>query len=983
MIDENSLNFFQKRKLRKYLEGRLTYEMYKNAPLYVQQNERVLRRIIIGYVNDLENASQSLVEFIEKTFIDHKELFDKESTEYFIRYELFCENYEYIKYLTEEEQKNLIVNMKIGNIHTAFKYLSESVIEDYIFSVDDDFDKIIKSNFLDYAPPQIQVNILNKRIDSLNDDELKMLINDMSKEAQLLFLESHSNEIDKYIFSNYFNNDVISQYLNNNKELALTYFDLINQLSIDNQKWVFQQNNKLLKFLDEELQQELIQNNPLLIKNTSIGFKRTFFRDINNLNIMKECFKYDNSLYKYISFQATEFVRFEDNKNVSFEFIKSIDPVLLNDEELINIFIQSRLLSAKGNLRESEFSLFSGYGGITEQTNGLDIYDVSQINLIKKLSLNQLIKLIDIDVNYVLPYLHFNKTDEQYLKSVENAKDIFKTMFPNVDLDDYDEIIDLVFDMQKSGVNAVMSLKYETTDFNIPIESLKLLFNKKIINANSPLLINNYFKSLFTEEDSSKLFKEIIQNTYGEKAVKILEQRKELDVYSINSLEIFDSRILDNFSEEFVNDLISYNIRDFSTFLNIVKTEEDLNLFKDYYILLTKLMGKNVEVMQKAITEFYYNKSLLKEIKDKNLTEEQINSLYTVLYSKNNKYDISSLEELNRFDEIFKNRVNEELSIAKKADYNLYYLKNTLFNEIFNIDFSNNSIKDYNFGIKDITDLFGLRMMNTNELTQEEKFVIKTIIELIYYEDNKNNMLSIIEKLSNDAFARNPLLFYDLINKCRNIQMNNYKSNLLTEEKLQEKCHWIEEYNGVKIYILTGEEVLSDDCRIIAHDVTNALDRDFMEHERQDSMSTVSAREFSSMEELINSRNNKGISDAPHLLFSNIDAEDIVAHSDEDANTAHNPKVVKSTSLGRTLALEDKIGYYGEISFYRRTRNHDKRNIPNGRIKPSFLYILNKENTAFSINDIPKKDLEYAKKYNIPIMVVDEKSYKKTGGYIR
>ena len=65
----------------------------------------------------------------------------------------------------------------------------------------------------------------------------------------------------------------------------------------------------------------------------------------------------------------------------------------------------------------------------------------------------------------------------------------------------------------------------------------------------------------------------------------------------------------------------------------------------------------------------------------------------------------------------------------------------------------------------------------------------------------------------------------------------------------------------------------------------------------------------------------------------------------------------------------------GEANFYRRRRNHLKREKDNldGRIKPSFIrvFIDNEE------QQINPETLKYAKKYGIDILVIDKSKYRK------
>lgn len=71
----------------------------------------------------------------------------------------------------------------------------------------------------------------------------------------------------------------------------------------------------------------------------------------------------------------------------------------------------------------------------------------------------------------------------------------------------------------------------------------------------------------------------------------------------------------------------------------------------------------------------------------------------------------------------------------------------------------------------------------------------------------------------------------------------------------------------------------------------------------------------------------------------------------------------------------DNEGSTAEANFYRRRRNHLKRDANNldGRIKPSFIRIMIDDENA----PIDPKVLEYAKKHRIDIIVIDKSKYRK------
>lgn len=166
----------------------------------------------------------------------------------------------------------------------------------------------------------------------------------------------------------------------------------------------------------------------------------------------------------------------------------------------------------------------------------------------------------------------------------------------------------------------------------------------------------------------------------------------------------------------------------------------------------------------------------------------------------------------------------------------------------------------------------------------------------------------------------------------------------------------------------------------------NAIERDFMQNEGQEGMSTISTRLY--MDE------DKIMSHKPQYLFAEMFSEDLVAYQINDAGIAHMPKLVKSyaTTPNYRFKITEDFSRAGknhsgdnEVAFYRKIRNHEKRNKEktDGRIKPSFICIVDDKGTDGSISDIPIEKFEYAKKYNIPIIVFkiakyNEKRYQES-----
>ena len=768
----------------------------------------------------------------------------------------------------------------------------------------------------------------------LNDHmEYYKLVREISTEAQITLFNMYDIKVDELVkYLKLCDKEVQVMYINNHPECLKyasdkvqidfikrgEYFEYIKYAQESVQKYFFEQDNNNLKYLSENIQLTILSDYPELFQCASIYVKNIIFSGNDNINILAKILKYNPANYKFFNLKK--------NEDIIYLMLENIDVFLDDFEKIIE------------HILRKDFRL-------------------------DELSKEQIIRFITIDSNFIVLYF------EKNLNDVDSCMSIFSELYGSEQLSYYEESIKLIFENEK-------------------IDLLKLLFNKDILNANSPDIINEYLQTMVKYGRVDEQFRQIIYNTYGEKALKILMERKELDIFAITSLEVFDSRILDNFSEEFVNDLISYNIKDFSLFLNIIKNDNDLELFKKYYSILSDVMGRNVETIQKAILEFYFNKSLLEQVNNVKLTEIQQINLISCLCSMENQYDISSLEELDNFDIISKNKMLEELEEAKA----IYDVKEVISMNILGLKYAGDMVKrDYGDSVAFLVNIYGF----DNELCglDDEEYDLMNILNFIYKENDIEKLLYLGKKLACESGIRNPIALYSAIAKIKENQIDLLNRRLLTSQKLDDFCERErlnsnpkvrkEVIDGVTIYYMEGLDIAEEGTPIIRHVVNynfSIYGADFMEYEKQDGISTVSATLTTDMFKLI--APNDGAY-APYL-FSHINPEDLVVYRSTDALVSHLPKLVRSTSLGSDTKLSDNIYErrgYNEVAFYRRIRNHDRRALNNldGRIMPSFIKVVSDGENRGSIADVPGYILEEARRYGIPIMVIKSKAYEKGG----
>lgn len=277
----------------------------------------------------------------------------------------------------------------------------------------------------------------------------------------------------------------------------------------------------------------------------------------------------------------SKLIKLEKNSKTSVPNLMDLFSGIENksDEEIKDYFLHSKFTSAIGKLSTANDILHGT--NAEEEIIGIDGYHSTQIEAIQKLNANQVKQLVNIDVNYVLPYLtgkKINSLDDTEIEvSKKRAKELFVTMYGNELYDQYQECFDVIYDLQQKNNSEVKKMSYSSLDMvndfenfrihtEIPLEEFKILFNSEILHKCKPEQIKNYFSNLKEGEETKKEFLDIIQTTYGDKAADIVKSRPQLNVHSINSLEVLDSKIIDTYGEAFIHDSISYNLRDFSEF---------------------------------------------------------------------------------------------------------------------------------------------------------------------------------------------------------------------------------------------------------------------------------------------------------------------------------------------------------------------------------------------------------------------------------
>ena len=637
---------------------------------------------------------------------------------------------------------------------------------------------------------------------------------------------------------------------------------------------------------------------------------------------------------------------------------------------------------------EKKFRKVQSYGdhGFSEKNMHYNTHYTLENALLKT---DDAYKLIDVDINYLFNIFNFTSDDYElkqrilellYIRLSSNGlEEKYQELIPSVDiiLEHLGDEVDVApsYSMQSFSVN-----KYKV---------IKLLFNVEFIANNTTDDINNYIKNLYlkdmkNQKESNELqeeFCKLFENAYGNKALQVIKSRPGLNPLTINSFEIFRPEIINNFSEGFVHDLLSYYIKGFTNFLMISKDSENLNLFIDYYNCLTKIFGENVETMEKAFINFFYYRDLLKEVQNVTLTEKEQKNFISVISGNYNYHDIKSRDDLNNYDNIADRKLLSLLSSAS----NRYEYLNIICNDLFGMDYGVIAMS-YSFVFTQLEQ--GVYRDFIDSLNENEKNVCEFLKFLFRAEDefSTDDIKTFVNNMIDAGNLRNSISCVTLLNKVKSKEIEQVNMRLMSEENIERfvsdgYLKRMDDIDGVPIYCYhhnEKEEQLFTKY-FLNHRTTLSLDH-FYTAEPDSGASTISTWLNLEKDDDLNRDKSPFEIGAKNVHFYQLPGDtQIVASALGDGETSHMAKSVHAKgnkkNMQHTYAGIYPVGWRqatgddSEIAFYRRHRDH--KNVTNknhgGAIVPNCLHELN------------KRSLAYAKEFNGIIIC----SYSEYRNYIK
>ena len=616
--------------------------------------------------------------------------------------------------------------------------------------------------------------------------------------------EEHSEE-EKYVL--YLSGEARTKYINKQVNKIKENNDLFDSASID-------------------VQREFIEECPYMIN---------YLKDEALINLLK----YDIDLIRYVNLSILK-----NDTDKTQEVVCGILENIENksNKQLINIIINKCLLNAKGKV----YRFDSKSNDISYQ------YTKRVIKLLQNLTIDQMLILIAVDVNYILPYIlpvYNEDTDRSEKEKIiidcnYRCLNVFKAYYDEAYYSKYYKVINKIYNEYLSNID-----KYDySSDYRCIFELFKILFNKKIITNNSfekvsvfigsSLLYKNSIKKE-AKQISVKLLNELLSNAYGKK----INNNREL--YNINSLELFDDR-LSFIDEDLLLDYSKYNFVNISNLLLIIKSDAVRDLFKDYYEIITYIYGKNKEALYKTIENFHYYKDLLSDIKGKELNDEELDNLIILLSTFSNPSNVTKKDELDNYDiSLYKKLINE-LSSVKNEDIYRNLLCNYLFNKGYD-DKGNAGWLEVDT-IKSLCDIYEVDALedftvNGENVFDKEEVELFRMTKLLFSVKDFNLLLSFIENIITNKIKRNILSVADLFNKIKKYKVELINSTIVSLIEIEDLCDSRPDIvtknskNGVDVYTITGQDfkvlcsINDDGIHYLCTNVTN-LDKNVYGYSR-------------------------------------------------------------------------------------------------------------------------------------------------------
>ena len=412
--------------------------------------------------------------------------------------------------------------------------------------------------------------------------------------------------------------------------------DIFKELNDELQDYYLGIKIELIKLLPGERALQYIDEHPNAFKNLDFSLQKHFlakkpemFRFLDN-DTQKRIIFSDES-YKYIKYlPAKKQVKYltqktEDEPNlidgvpdqngINYDgFTLKTEPFFFSQE--LHCFDENALLKA---IKLNKDILDRGWRDSDDSETREkwkmihDLYDYVDLS---KLPQDTKVKILTIDNRFI------SKCDTDTLIKFIDGNPVLLRLLPQ---ERQDEIIEIDPSMNIYNSNRDKSFNnhvQEGLDINSNPMIRKVLTDKKVLDTIDPNRIDDFVKN-----PSEEKFKELIIDTYGENAKRVLESRPGITSDIIPNLRIFDPVIFEEFGEATVHNQLTYNTKFSILLADFADHPEKIQEYKKFEKLTDGLFIQNSAGNEEKLSEYLRFSNLLPLLDGESLTTDRIKSL--------------------------------------------------------------------------------------------------------------------------------------------------------------------------------------------------------------------------------------------------------------------------------------------------------------------------------------------------------------------
>ena len=537
----------------------------------------------------------------------------------------------------------------------------------------------------------------------------------------------------------------------------------------------------------------------------------------------------------------------------------------------------------------------------------------------------------------------------------------------------------------------------------------KVLTDEKVLSrCNEDIIIE------FIKNPSMDILKDIVGETYGEQARRILDSRPELSFDNIPNLRIFDEEIFKNFGEGVIHNQLSYDTKFSILLADMANNPEKIENYKKFERLTDGLFTDTIAGNEQRFKAYMEFSDLIYSIDEGEMNQSRINALKLAIADVDlpemRLIKLHTIDDLDSYIER-RNAIYDD-AISKTTD--VVAIKDILSRKIFGMKYTSvidSHYKASNLSLNGMLHYYSIdnflsdKRTHESDLFSENELDMLELAQIIDRIDDPHVLKELYEALSEKEDILSPVEFEIIKQKIPVQYSRELISQLMTPERAYEMIERGEDgisvehgEDGIDLIKLQGA-----DFKLMVHTM--------MGIDGQGSNSMLSIPFHKSPDEIWKYFENgcsiistclldpdilKGCGSNDtflHVGFCSLDPRLIIGMSHRDAQASHlvgdpdpgfsygamsmnYPEELLRKTAAQIVGIEKKDFKhdYNEVTAFRRVQDLDSISSENlaGRVLPDYIIVFGEPNDSHR---------ELAKAFSrdgkpIPIIEIDTEYYR-------